>query len=319
MERIQTKALVEGAIFAGITALLGIIYYYSQYLGIIALIWPVPVIIVGYRNGLKASILSAMSAGLIVSLLTHPFVGAGLLLGFGLPGILMGYMINRKVNPHIIVLFCGMVLSLTMVGEFILSLKAAGINAAEFFTGIEEAVREQLDFVLNMYRQFGLAEKELQQMSEVLGKTVDTMKLILPSSLMVSGLFFSFIDYRLTRVILKRIGHVIPDIEEFSKWRLKSPYTFILLGLMILTGVISYYGISFLTAVAMNVSTVIMLIFTIMGVSVLVYYSKVYGDRQGIPKALRIALIVFITLAFMQLMAFVGIFDMVFNLRKLSS
>ncbi|HOS68868.1 MAG TPA: DUF2232 domain-containing protein, partial [Bacillota bacterium] len=62
MERMQTRALVEGAIFAGVTALLGILYFYMQYLGIIAVIWPVPVIIVGYRNGIKASILSALSA-----------------------------------------------------------------------------------------------------------------------------------------------------------------------------------------------------------------------------------------------------------------
>ena len=96
MEGMQTKALVEGAIFAGVTALLGILYYYSQYLGIIAMVWPVPVIIVGYRNGIKASILSALSAGLIVSLVTQPLVGVGLLIGFGVPGILMGYMIKKS-------------------------------------------------------------------------------------------------------------------------------------------------------------------------------------------------------------------------------
>ncbi|HYE81897.1 MAG TPA: DUF2232 domain-containing protein [Clostridia bacterium] len=319
MEKLQTKALVEGAIFAGVTALLGIIYYYSQYLGIIAMVWPVPVIIVGYRNGLKASILSAMSAGLIVSLLTQPLVGLGLLIGFGLPGILMGYMINRRVNPYITIILCGMVLSLTMVGEFLLSLKAMGIDIVKFFSGIEGTVKEQLEFVINMYRQFGIAEKELQQMSDIFNKTMDMFRLLLPSSLMISGLFFSFLDYKLTRLILKRIGHVIPDMEEFSKWRLQQPYSFIMLGLMVLAVAVPYLGIYFLTAAALNASAVLTLIFTIIGVSVLFHYSRIYGDKQGIPKALRITLVILIIITFMQLIAYVGIFDSMFNLRKLRS
>jgi len=121
MERIETKALVEGAIFAGVTALLGILYYYMQYLGILAMVWPVPVIIVGYRNGLKASILSALSAGLIVSMVTQPLVGVGLLVGFGLPGVLMGYMINRRVNAYAVVLIC--LLSVMLSSFLVLSLE----------------------------------------------------------------------------------------------------------------------------------------------------------------------------------------------------
>jgi uncharacterized protein YybS (DUF2232 family) len=319
MDRIQTKALVEGAIFAGVTALLGIVYYYSQYLGIIAMVWPVPVIIVGYRNGLKASILSAMSAGLIVSMLTQPLVGVGLLIGFGLPGILMGYMIKKEVSPYAIVLLCGLVLSLTMVGEFVLSLMASGIDISTFFTTIETTFRQQMDFVLSIYRQMGIAEKDLQYMSSYFSKTVDMIKLIFPSALVVSGLMFSLIDYKLTRLILKRIGHTLPDIEKFSRWRIKEPYSYILIGMAVLAGAVSYFKISELTAVALNVSTVVMLIFSVIGVSVIVYYSRVYGERYDIPKALRITIVVLVVLVFMQFVALVGILDMVLNLRKLES
>lgn len=319
MERMQTKALVEGAIFAGITTLLGIIYYYTQYLGLIAMVWPVPVIIVGYRNGLKASILSAMSAGLIVSLLTHPLVGVGLLVGFGLPGILMGYLISKKVNPYMIILLCGIVLSLTMVGEFLISLKVSGIDVIKFIAEIDTTVKSQLEATLDIYRRFGIAEKDMQRMSDYFGQTVEIMKLILPSSLMVSGLIFSFIDYKLTRLILKRIGHAIPDIERFSKWRLQEPYSFIMIGLVVLAGASSYLKFPFLTAIAMNVSTVMMLVFSIIGLSVIVSYARVYGDRHSIPKALRIAIVAFVLLVFIQFIAYVGILDMVFNFRKLGT
>jgi uncharacterized protein YybS (DUF2232 family) len=154
-------------------------------------------------------------------------------------------------------------------------------------------------------------------MSPTLSQTIGMMKLIFPSALVVSGLIFSYIDYKLTRLILKRIGHVIPNIEEFSKWRLKEPYSFILLGLAVLAGVAAYFKIPGLTAVALNVSTVLTLIFSIIGVSVLAHYSKVYGNRHGIPKALRTTIIVIITLAFMQFIFFIGVLDLVLNFRKL--
>ena len=63
---------------------------------------------------------------------------------------------------------------------------------------------------------------------------MDIMKLVIPSALLISGLIFSFIDYKLTRLILKRTGNIIPDIDEFSKWRLTEPYSFILIGAAVL-------------------------------------------------------------------------------------
>lgn len=317
MEKIQTKALVEGAIFAGLTAVLGILYYYMQYLGIIAMVWPVPVIIVGYRNGIKASILSALSAGLIVSLVTQPLVGLGLLVGFGLPGVLMGYMIKKKTNPYAVVLLCGLVLSVTIVGEFLLSLAAAGIDAMEFYSGMEAAFKQQIEMSLNIYGKFGIAGKDLQNLNDYLNQSIEAMKLIIPSALMVSGLMFSFIDYKLTRLILKRTGHVIPDIENFSKWRLSEPYSFILVGLAVLTAAASYFKIPGLTVVAMNASTVITLVFLIIGVSVISYYIGIYGERNGISKALRRIFTVLIVIIFMKLIVFVGIFDLMLDLRKL--
>jgi len=319
MERMQTKALVEGAIFAGITTVLGIIYYYTQYLGIIAMVWPVPVIIVGYRNGLKASILSAMSAGLIVSLLTHPLVGVGLLIGFGLPGILMGYMISKRVNPYVIIVTCGTVLAFTMVGEFLISLKVSGIDLAGFIAQFDTAMKGQLDVTLDIYRRFGISQSDMQRIADLFRQTLESIKLIFPSAIFISGLASALIDYKLTRLILKRIGHLIPDLESFTRWRLQPPYSFILFGLIVVAVAGAYMNIPAFTAVAMNISTVTMLVFTVLGLSVVVYYAGLYSERYGIPKALKIAIIAFLLLVFMQLIAYVGIFDMAFNFRKLGT
>ena len=319
MERMQTRALVEGAIFAGVTALLGILYFYMQYLGIIAVIWPVPVIIVGYRNGIKASILSALSAGLVVSLVTQPLVGVGLLIGFGVPGVIMGHMINKRVNPYAVILVCGILLSVSMAGEFLLSLKIAGIDGLEFLSNLDSAFREQLETSLDIYRQFGIAEDKLQEFKDYFSQAIELAKYVIPSSLLISGVFFSFIDYKLTRLILKRIGFVLPDIDEFSKWRLTEPYSYILLGTAVFAVAASYFRVPGFNTAALNISTILTLVFTIVGISVVVYFARVYGDRYGISKPLRNIIAVFIILTFIQFIVFIGILDLAFDFRRLKS
>jgi len=319
MERMQTRALVEGAIFAGVTALLGILYFYMQYLGIIAVIWPVPVIIVGYRNGIKASILSALSAGLVVSLVTQPLVGVGLLIGFGVPGVIMGHMINKRVNPYAVILVCGILLSVSMAGEFLLSLKIAGIDGLEFLSNLDSAFREQLETSLDIYRQFGIAEDKLQEFKDYFSQAIELAKYVIPSSLLISGVFFSFIDYNLTRLILKRIGFILPDIDEFSKWRLTEPYSYILLGTAVFAVAASYFRVPGFNTAAINISTILTLVFTIVGISVVVYFARVYGDRYGISKPLRNIIAVFIILTFIQFIVFIGILDLAFDFRRLKS
>ncbi|HOM43032.1 MAG TPA: DUF2232 domain-containing protein, partial [Bacillota bacterium] len=277
------------------------------------------VIIVGYRNGIKASILSALSAGLVVSLVTQPLVGVGLLIGFGVPGVIMGHMINKRVNPYAVILVCGILLSVSMAGEFLLSLKIAGIDGLEFLSNLDSAFREQLETSLDIYRQFGIAEDKLQEFKDYFSQAIELAKYVIPSSLLISGVFFSFIDYKLTRLILKRIGFILPDIDEFSKWRLTEPYSYILLGTAVFAVAASYFRVPGFNTAAINISTILTLVFTIVGISVVVYFARVYGDRYGIPKALRRIMTVFIILTFIQFIVFIGILDLAFDFRRLKS
>ena len=64
MKTVNTKALVEGAVFASLTAVLGIMVYYIPLLSLIGMFWAVPIIIMGFRNGFKVSFISAIVAGI---------------------------------------------------------------------------------------------------------------------------------------------------------------------------------------------------------------------------------------------------------------
>lgn len=317
MGRMQTRALVESAILAAVTALLGIIYYYSQYLGIIALIWPVPVIIVGYRNGLKASILSALSAALIVSLITHPLVGLGLLAGFGLPGVLMGYMMKKRYSPYLIIFLCGIVLAFTSLAELVLSLKAAGLDITTVLQNTQSSFMEQMEATAKMARQMGLPEENIKIMEGYSESFIEMAKMMLPSMIFFGGIFSSFVDFKFARLILRRIGYEVSDIEKFMYWRIPEPYSLALLITAIAAAAVSYFKIPGWETLAANIFIIILYTFTILGISIIVYFTKVYGNKYGVPKAVRIIIIAAAILFFSQFIPLLGLVDITFNLRRL--
>ena len=96
-------------------------------------------------------------------------------------------------------------------------------------------------------------------------------------------------------------------------------YRYILLGTAVLAGVASYFKVPGFNAVVLNISTILSLIFSIVGISAVVYFARVYGDRYGIPKALRRIITIFVILTFIQFIAFIGILDMAFDFRRLKS
>ena len=317
MGRMHTRALVESAILAAVTALLGVIYYYTQYLGIIALIWPVPVIIVGYRNGLKASILSALSAALIVSLITHPLVGVGLLAGFGLPGVLMGYMMKKKSSPYLIILVCGIVLAFTSLAELVLSLKVAGMDITTVLQNVQSSFVEQMEITANMARQMCLPEENIKIMENYSESFIEMAKILLPSVIFFGGIFSSFVDFKFARLILRRIGYEVSDIEKFMYWRIPEPYSLALLITAVAAAAISYFKLPGWETVAANIFIIILYTFMILGISIIVYFTKVYGNKYDVPKGVRIIIVVAVILFFSQFIPLIGLVDITFNLRRL--
>jgi len=261
--------------------------------------------------------LSALSASLLVSLITHPLVGIGLFVGFGLPGILMGYMLKRNTNPYITVFVCGLVLALTSVAELLISFKAVGIDLVTLFAEMEESIQQNMDIIIDMYTRFGVGEENVKVIKDYAGTFIEMTKILLPSSMLFAGIISSLLDFKLTRVILKRIGYEVSDIRKFMLWRIPEPYSIILLVIAIIAGAGSYIKVEWLQAVLLNISSLIIFIFTVLGVSVIVYFFKVYGNKYDVPKPVRVLVAIIAAMMFMQFIPLIGIIDTILNFRRI--
>jgi len=84
---------------------------------------------------------------------------------------------------------------------------------------------------------------------------------------------------------------------------------------MLLYAVVEIYLIKlpYLYALTMNIFTITLILMMILGLSV----TKFFLDKFAVPKALKGILMIFLLVAFSNITMIIGVFDMVFDFRKL--
>lgn len=317
MNRIQTRALVEGAIFAAITVVIGVIRFYIPIISLISIVWAVPTILIAFRHGFKVSIASAAISSVLVAIVTQPIQGLGFFIGFGLPGIIMGYLLKRRLSPGNTILVTGIALAVCGAVSIYLGMLVAGVDVVQaydkMFTDMKNAYGEMADSMANMP---GANREEMLKGTEAFEKSMEMVKLILPGGILLSGIMMSFVNFKLTRIVLKRINYFIEDVKPFAQWRLSNAWM-VFATSMLIFAVTEMYLIRLpqLYAVTMNIFTVATMIFAVLGVAVI----KFFLDKYPIPKGVKGVILFFVLLAFRNIIFLVGILDISLDFRKLRS
>lgn len=313
MKSNNTKSLVEGALLAAINIILSIMAIYMPILGTFAiLIWPVPIVILGVRHGLKTSILSTVVAGIFVAMISGPFQAVTIVVSFGLVGIAMGWAI-RKDWSAFKVLGVGSAASLvSKVALVFISMLIMGINPL-----IEEIVilKESLEMAGSFYQKMGIDPQTVETTIENFTRGLDLLPLIIPAIFIIASALDAFLTYIVTKAVLKRMGQQLKDITPFWQWRFPD-YTvaFFLLGnLLVLLE--TYWPVGVLKCIGMNLTMVFGFAFFIQGFSLLAYYL----GKFNVGKIFRLLIVffIFVNPLFMQVLFFVGLLDILFNFRKI--
>lgn len=317
MNRIQTKALVEGAVFATITVIIGIIRFYVPIVSLISVIWSVPTILIAFRHGFKVSINSVIVSSILVAVMTQPIQGLGFFLGFGLPGIIMGYLLKKQLSPWKTIFITSVVFAVSSVVSVYLGMLVIGVDILnaydKIFIDIKNAYSEASNSMANM---MGMSSKDMLEGTARFEKSMEVVKLILPGGVLASGIIISFINFKLTKLVLKRINYFISDVKPFSLWRLSNKWMVLVMSVLIYATVEIYLiKLPQLHALTMNIFTITTLVLMVLGLSVI----KFFLDKYMASKAAK-AIIILLLLAFVgNITMFIGILDMLFDFRKLQN
>ena len=213
MKPTNTRALVEGALLSAITIIISLFALYVPILGVFAsLIWPVPIIILGIRHGIKTSVMATVVAGIVVTMFEGPAQAIIVVLGFGLIGICMGWAIRKKYAPFQVLAISGVASLISKIVLILVSLYIIGINPISQEISI---MRESLSAINNLYSGMGVNPDTVRSVTDNFNKMIDMIAVAVPAILVLASIFDAFLNYMLTKVILSRLGQQIAGLTPF--------------------------------------------------------------------------------------------------------
>lgn len=313
MKTTNTKSLVEGALLAAINIILSIMAIYMPILGTFAtLIWPVPIVILGIRHGLKTSILSTVVAGIFVAILSGPFQAVSIVISFGLVGIAMGWAINKNLSPFKVLSIGGAASLISKVALIFITMLMIGINP---LTEEINLLKESLSVAGSFYEKMGMDPQTVETTIESFTRSLEFLPLVIPGIFIMASALDTFLTYIVTKAVLSRMGQKLEDLTPFWLWRFPDFTVALFLFGNLLVLLETYWPVGVLKSIGMNLTLVFGFAFFIQGFSLLAFFLGKYD----LAKPLRLLIVFFILFnpLFLYLIFFAGLFDILFNFRKI--
>jgi uncharacterized protein YybS (DUF2232 family) len=313
MQQQGIRPMVEGGILASIAILFALISAYMPFIGpFVNLIWPVPIILLGVRHGYKWSIMATFVAGVIIAMLLHPLQAVGVVVGFGLIGIVLGYSIRSQFHPVKTLLWGSVASLLSKVAVLLITAVVLGVNPLNMQT---EALSQAFDQAVQMYRSLGMKEEDLTTIAANMQTMLQFMKIIVPAGFILAAIADTYLNFLVAKIVLKKLGQPIQSFPPFKDWSM--PGYIVYIYLLALVGM--YWGnsrqITELYHIAVNFQVITSTLLFVQGLALFYFLA----DKYKLSRLARgiILFLIFTNGLFTQILVVAGVFDMAFDYRQL--
>ena len=306
----KTRILVESALLVAISTLFCVL---DAYLPIFALVYPLPIVILVVRWGLRAGVWATVVTIAATSIFVGPLQGFLVLTKVGIIGITLALCIRRQLPPIKTIAITAVAVAVSMIFVVGFNLLIGGFGIDETW----EMIRKSMDSAIEFYRSMGLAESEISRMETYLSQLTETAKIILPASVFMVVVSVAGFNYLMARLILGKLGYKMVELKPFSRWRLSWHYGWGYVGglLLVVMGQVAAVPLAF--KIGSNIVSVFSMVFLVQGVAIVWYFF----DKYNVHSIVRWLIIIFAILNTMilQILSWVGVFDAWLDFRKLSS
>ena len=309
----KTK-LTQAAILTALAIVFCIATAYIPFLGLLMVVVPVPYAIIATMTGHKYALISAI-ASFFILILTVDFVYAlNLIVMSILPGIAVGYMINKDNNiedgnkSFTPIFFGTIAFIISIIVFFAISKVLLNIDLLETFSEmIKTTVETQFSIMesANIMPKGDIAPKDI----------IKVMQNIIPTMLFAYSIIASIITYYLEAFILRRIKRLNYKLPKFSDFYLPGNAIITSLLLYLLTMFLGMLNIGLYTdAIILNVQLIFSILFLLQGISVAIYFIKEW--RKKSPSKIFFAVMAVFLLSGSMILSFVGMIDSAIDFRK---
>lgn len=311
----KNKVLIEGAFFAALAAVLGLMGLYIPPLYFLtSLLVPLPLAVLVKRHDLVTGLMAlVVTTFLLFIFFGEPFTVLILIIQFGPLGLLFGILFKNHVPAGPSIAAGSMMAVLLAVVTIALTFWITGINP--FAMGQE--MKQTMEQATSWYARAGIVDAEgEQQLQEFTEQMVRLVPVFIPGSLMVWAMISTLITYLITRAVLIRLNYSVPPVPPFSHWRYPwySLWGVIIGLVLVLAG--DQWGLTLLDNIGKNILYVFAFAFFVLGLSVLSFFMKRWQIMPLVKVIIAIVAVLYLPFFGLGIMI-MGMLDPVLNGRRL--
>ena len=305
--------VTEGGLLIAVAVILGLAATYLPVVGaVVEFFCAVPFVVLTFRRGIKIGLVALIVTFILLLMFTGPILSARLTLTVNLVGVIFGHCVRFELST--VKTFIATFLSAIGGQIFIVAILAfvMEINFADMeLSTLKEAFAESAQ----VYENLGVEKSVVDEMQLQTSKILELMAYLMPMILILLALLNTVACYLSSKWIFKKLQmKFLPPMPDFAEWRF--PVIFLYASAFAIIGM--YWGNTrewnLLFTVSINTLIFSMGAGLVQGFSILSFAS----DRFNVSKFWRRIFFAFILLngLMTQIVAFIGLFDMLFDYRK---
>ena len=307
----RSRMMTEGAMMVGLAAVLG--YLGQMLLTPVLFLYPLPFLVLGYRQGMKTTVIAIMASLGVCSLLFMPISALSMTMSMGLPAIVMVWGIHHNRSFGEIIIIGGLAALLGFGGAAFLFQLVSGIDMVEYVTTITDQMQTVIESAVaaNASLDADQAEAMLTQLTAM----IQMVKRTLPASLLITSMLMAYTNMRLMVVILKRIKMPVPNAPEFKLFVLPQNMVFGIFA-MYLAGLFLEYRDFFEPGIlTQNILILGMSAFLVQGWAVVIYILGLRTRSKTVVILIIVTSLLFAAVQYAVLL--LGMLDRFLNFRRL--
>lgn len=315
----NTKAIVEAGLITSLVVILMLISVYVPIFSLIGiLILPIPITVLFIRQDYKVTIVSVVISAIIISMVFNPISAVSSSILFGLTGITLGYLIKSDKSISTIILFLAAAFAVAMIvdfGIYISLIDKRGLVG--FVNNIAAQFKDSMNMVKQMYLKMGVSSEQLASMDQIASMfNAKYIMNVIPVLIIISSVTFSYLNYIITKAILKKLRYDVKSIKPFSEFYV-SAKTGSLIGIVLVIGLfLKRNNIALGDSIAISSQYILQLVLLLDGFALAAYYLKNKFKMSKTFTFIIILLTGFSQIAVVYMLA--GLSDIFFDFRKIN-
>ena len=314
----DTKAIIEVGLMSALIVVITLMNSYVPLFSTFGMfILPLPITILYLRHNFNVSIIAVMVSALIVAITGDPIMAIGSAALYGASGLVMGYCLKNKVKPINTVIYAGFA---NLVGVFVnLYLYVTLIMNTTMYGLLGDFInqlKQSMELSKGLYSGLGVDISANPMYAVFDAMTPKTFLLMIPAAFIVSMPLMAYINYQITRKVLKKLRYETEAFRTFITWYFDNRLGALIVIFICIGILLTSRGIGlgeYITSTFMILFQVMLLI---QALSLVAYFLR---SRFNINKGFVIFILIFIALnpSISNLLVFLGLVDMLLDLRKL--